>query len=378
MTSQPSRPRVLFVDDEPSVVAALARSVRGLVEAETTTDPFAAGPILAAAAPERPFAVLVSDMRMPGMDGAAVLQQARTASPDTTRILLTGHADLDHAIAAINDGHAFRFLTKPCPPEVLRGALAAGIEQHRLLTGQRVLLEHTLRGAVEALVEALALARPAAFARAGRLRRLVAAVALELELPERWPLEVAAQLGELAVVTLPEEALEALTRGSYTDPRIAAMLQALPGLTDEVLGRIPRLEPVRDILRGQDPVDVAEGAAGAERGRPGEILQAVREFDALVVRDYPPSEAVTLLRRRSHHPEEVLDALAAVAGQAGPVGRPVAVQDLHAGMVLAEDLHDRTGAVLASRGQELTATLLTLIRNHDVMPGLRGVPAVAS
>jgi FixJ family two-component response regulator len=370
---------VLFVDDEPAVVEALARTVRGLVDAQTATNPFAAGTMLEAAAGSRPFTVLVTDMRMPGMDGASLLKLSRSVSPDTTRVLLTGHADLEHAIAAINDGHAFRFLTKPCPPEVMRSALADGIEQYRLLTGQRVLLEHTLRGAVEALVEALAMARPAAFARAGRLRRLVAAVAAELDLPERWPVEVAAQLGELAVVTLPEEALAALTRGSYTDPRIAAMLQALPGLTDEVLGRIPRLEPVRDILRGQDPVDVAEGMAGMTRQRPGEVLQAVREFDALVARDYRPEDAVGLLRRRSHHPVEVLDALAAaVAGRAGSVGRPVPVPDLRTGMVLAEDLHDRTGVVLAVRGQELSAGLLSLIRNHDVMPGLRAVPAVLS
>jgi CheY-like chemotaxis protein len=321
--------------------------------------------------------VLVSDMRMPGMDGAALLKRARTASPDTTRVLLTGHSDLEHAVAAINDGHAFRFLSKPCPPDILRGALTDGIEQHLLLTGQRVLLEHTLRGAVEALVEALALARPAAFSRAGRLRRLVAAVAATLELPERWPLEVAAQLGELAVVTLPEEALAALTRGSYTDPRIAAMLEALPGLTDEVLGRIPRLEPVRDILRSQDPVDVAEGMAGTSRQRPGEVLQAVREFDALVARNYRPHDAVGLLRGRSHHPAEVLDALAAaVADRDGRSGRPVPVPDLRQGMVLADDLHDRSGAVLASRGQELSATLLTLIRNHEVMPGLAATPTI--
>jgi FixJ family two-component response regulator len=375
MTSQQTRPRVLFVDDEPAVVEALARSVRGLVDAETATNPFAAGTALEAAAGRSPFAVLVTDLRMPGMDGAALLKLARSVSPDATRMLLTGHADLDHAIAAINDGHAFRFLTKPCPPEVIRSALSDGVEQHRLLTAQRVLLEQTLRGAVEALGEALAMARPAAFARAGRLRRLVAAVAAELNLPERWPVEVAAQLGELAVVTLPEEALDALIRGNWTDPRIAAMLQALPGLTDEVLGRIPRLEPVREILRSQDPVDVAE--AGTARQRPGEVLQAVREFDALVARDYRPRDAIGLLRRRLHHPVAVLDALdAVVADRDGAPGHAVAVADLREGMVLAEDLHDRSGAVLASRGQQLSAGLVTLIRNHAVLPGLRDLPAV--
>jgi len=78
-----------------------------------------------------PFAVVVSDMRMPGMNGAEFLAKAREKAPDTVRMLLTGHADLDTAIEAVNQGNIFRFLTKPCEKEVLVKAIQSGVAQYR-------------------------------------------------------------------------------------------------------------------------------------------------------------------------------------------------------------------------------------------------------
>ena len=115
----------------------------------------------------------MSDMRMPVMDGAAVLAQARSARPDTVRILLTGQADLEDAVAAVNNGNIFRFLLKPCPRPVLVQALSDAVEQHRMITAERELLERTLRGSVAALFDVLSLANPLAFARAVRIQQIV-------------------------------------------------------------------------------------------------------------------------------------------------------------------------------------------------------------
>jgi hypothetical protein len=220
------------------------------------------------------------------------------------------------------------------------------------------------------------MARPDAFARASRLRRLARSVAERLDLPDTWQLEVAAQLGEIGVVTLPEAALTALTRGSYTDPRIASMLELLPTLADEVMRKIPRLEAVRDLLRVQNPVDTADGGRQRVRSTQASVLQAVREFDALTSRDYPPSTAVAMLRRRLHHPEPVLEALAVVAADEPSEPHPVPVEDLRPGMVLAEDLRATDGTVVAHRGQLLTGALLTLVRNHEELLGLAAPPLI--
>src|SRR5262249_60092556 len=137
---------------------------------------------------EEPFAVVVSDMRMPGMDGAAFLTRVREIAPDATRVLLTGQADLDAAIAAVNRANIFRFLTKPCPPDVLASALTDAVNLHRLVTSERVLLQETLLGSVKMLTDVLALANPAAFGRATRAKQHARRTAAQLDLADRWQL----------------------------------------------------------------------------------------------------------------------------------------------------------------------------------------------
>jgi signal transduction histidine kinase len=150
-----SRPRVLFVDDEPHVVSALADSLRQSYEVTTATSGSEGLRVLV---DQGPFAVLVSDFCMPGMNGAEFLAQVRYAAPDTVRMLLTGHATVDGAIAAVNEGNVFRFLTKPCPPAVLVRALEDAIEQSRLVTADRLLLEHKLESMSGHLIRAERLA----------------------------------------------------------------------------------------------------------------------------------------------------------------------------------------------------------------------------
>jgi len=80
---------------------------------------------------QAPYAVVVSDLRMPGMDGVTLLYLIRQAAPDTVRVLLTGKADVESASSAVNQGNIFRFLLKPCPSGVLLRALEAAVEQYR-------------------------------------------------------------------------------------------------------------------------------------------------------------------------------------------------------------------------------------------------------
>jgi response regulator RpfG family c-di-GMP phosphodiesterase len=371
-------PRVLFVDDEENVLHGLSRLVHGLVDAELITSPLVAAELLETAENDGSggYAAIVSDMRMPVMDGAALLKHARTVSPDTTRLLLTGYADLHSAISAVNEGNIFRFLTKPCSAAHLRGALGAAVEQHQLLVDRRELLDQTLRGAVEALVETLAMAEPVAFARAARLRRLARAVTTALRLPDPWQVEVAAQLGEIGVVTLPESALHALANGGCTDPTISAMLDRLPQLADDVLRRIPRLEAVRDIVREQEPVDLPQGSR-ANASRPARILQAVREYDAMVARGMDEAEAIALLRQRPRHDKDILDKLQAIASVPDAAAvREVDPSSLWVGAVMAADLHSSNGLLLVARGQPLTHQLLARLRNYADLSGLSGRPVI--
>jgi len=127
MSSHP-RTRILCVDDEAEVLAGLVRHLGRRYEILTATSGAAA---LEQLKQGLEVVVIISDMRMPGLTGAEFLSQSRAFVPDAQRILLTGQTDLASAIAAINEGEIFRFLSKPCPPATLVSAIEAAVERHR-------------------------------------------------------------------------------------------------------------------------------------------------------------------------------------------------------------------------------------------------------
>jgi len=130
------RPRILFVDDEPNILAALQRVVPDDYEVSVAGD---AKEALKLVLSHGPFHVVVADLQMPGMDGVALLYCLKEAAPETVRVLLTGHADVDAAVAAVNQGNVFRFLTKPCPKGILLRALEACVDEYRRVTAERSL-----------------------------------------------------------------------------------------------------------------------------------------------------------------------------------------------------------------------------------------------
>ncbi|MGO8757588.1 MAG: response regulator [Terracidiphilus sp.] len=130
--------KILFVDDEASVLDGYRRVLR--LEFSLTTA-LSGEQGLATIKATGPYAVVVSDMRMPGMNGAEFLAQVRQRAPDSVRILLTGHADLDSAIDAVNKGNIFRFLTKPCEKQVLVDAIHSALEKFRERTAQKDLVK---------------------------------------------------------------------------------------------------------------------------------------------------------------------------------------------------------------------------------------------
>ena len=154
-TAPRPRPAVLCVDDEPQILAAIEATLRRHFSVTTATS---GADGLRRLADGGPFAVVVSDFAMPDMNGAEFLARVREVAPDAVRLLLTGQATVEGAIAAVNEGNVFRFLTKPCPPPVLLRALEDAVEQTRLVTADRALLEQKLESMSAHLVRAERLA----------------------------------------------------------------------------------------------------------------------------------------------------------------------------------------------------------------------------
>ena len=110
-------------------------------------------------------------MRMPEMDGARFLARVNEIAPQTVRMVLSGQADLESTIAAVNEGRVFRFLLKPCNSETLFGVIKNGIDQYRLINAEKHLLENTLNATVKVLFDVLGLINPAAQRRAAQIQR---------------------------------------------------------------------------------------------------------------------------------------------------------------------------------------------------------------
>ncbi len=351
--------RVLCVDDEPRVLEGLAIHLRRRYSVVTATSASEGLAILR----REPIAVLISDMRMPNMDGVSLLSHARSVAPDTVQMLLTGYADVEAAMAAVNEGRLFRFLTKPCSPDALLAAVASAVEQYRLVTAERVLLEQTLRGSVQTLADVLAIVHPAAFGRAMRIKRHVSELAEKLQLRERWPVEVAAMMADIGTVMLSPETVERIYFGLALSPEEQVNADRVPAATERLLGNIPRLEPVRAILtRRWRPFREADRSDALSRA--SQLLRVATDFDSLEARGHSSAVSLDIMRGRAdQYDPEVLHAVAELRSAAvGTAIRELKLKALTLGMVFAEDVTLQGGALLVARGHELTEELLERMR----------------
>ena len=363
-----ARCRVVCVDDEPQVLSGLSLHLRRRYEVETATSGAAALELLAR---QPQAAVVISDMRMPGMNGAELLAKASLTHPHTTRILLTGHAEVDSAIAAVNHGHVFRFLVKPCPPPELLSAVEAGVELHRATVTEQTLLEQTLHGSIKMLTEVMSITNPVSFGRAQRVKQHVTALCEKLELAERWQVEVAAMLSQLSTFTLPPETLEKVYYGAALTPEEQTMLDRAPDVTEQLLSHVPRLEAVREILatytkpfKKLDKVDHTHEQARVQRWT--QVLRIAVDFDTLEAQGLSSGVALTTLKGRADQYDPlVLAALLGLHGQRkeGDKIRDISVAALRSGMVLAADVKLSTGTLFVARGYEITPAFLERIRN---------------
>lgn len=367
----PERHRVLCVDDEPNLLAGLGRHLGRTYDLTCASNGHEA---LGCIHPERPFAVVIADRQMPGMDGTVLLARMREVAPHTVRIMLTGNADLTAAISVVNEGQIFRFLTKPCPPMALLQAVKDAVEQHRLLEAERVLQEETLRGCISTLTEVLSLANPVAFGRASRLRTAVREVALGLGLDQAWEIEVAAMLSQIGFITLPPEVMDKFARGDDLTETEQGMVERIPGLNAKLLAPIPRLERIRQMLLLQDPrVRARATEAGHDASAGAGLLHAVQEWDLLVTRGLTSTQAAEALRNPAlQHDPDVVRELGRWTGAAEneeEVGT-YTLRTLPAHGVLAEDIRTTDGVLIIGRGHELTSSLVLRLRNFALTRGV--------
>jgi response regulator RpfG family c-di-GMP phosphodiesterase len=370
---------ILFVDDEPAVLEGI--EVMLYQQRHTWEMRFAAsGQEGLGLVRQEPFDVVVADMRMPKMDGIEFLGQAKAIDPDAVRMMLTGNTDLGTAIAAVNDGNVFRFLTKPCAPEALTKAIAAGIDQHRLITAERDLLTKTLSGSTRLLVELLSMADPVGFGHSLWLRESVRAVTDSLRIPDAWEVVVAAMLSQIGFITLPQELVSKARQNSRLSPEESRMVSRVPEIGSRLLANIPRLESVARIVLYQskhfdgtafpeDPVkgrDIPLGArvimilsdlAGISswEGSRFKILRHVKERTGWYDPDLLGQVFPLFMPPNAREVESV----------------PVAVSQLRLGQRLCANVERRDGQIIVAAGCRVSPSFLEKIQNFAYLTGVK-------
>jgi response regulator RpfG family c-di-GMP phosphodiesterase len=367
-----SLPRVLCVDDEPLVVEWLDLHLCKDYEVHTALS----GPdALRQLSELGGTAVVISDMRMPDMDGAVLLQHVMRGFPDTTRILLTGDPGRDAAVSAVNHAQIFRFLTKPCPPDQLRVAVEAAVIQHRLVNAEHSILQETLIGCIKTLVDVLAITNPIAFGRASRVKQLAMEVAEQAGCRRFWQLEAAALLSQLGYISLPPELAEKVYYGKPITPEERTLVAGAPRLVTSLLENIPRLEPVVQIVNALNSTDEALLRLGdGSIGLGSRILDLVLYYDTLITQGHTISVAMQTLRgRSSRFGESLIEIFAAhVGGASSRVTREMPLRTVKPGMIIMQDVRTPWGMLLVPRGFEATQLFLERIRNFG--PDLMNEP----
>ena len=358
---------ILYVDDDPNILAAFRRQFRKTYTVETATGAEAG---LAALASKGPFAVVVSDLRMPGMNGIQFLAAVRAQAPETVRVMLTDMAD---AIAAVNQGAIFRFLLKPSSAIILGKVIEAALEQHRLIVAERQLTQQTLVGCVEVLAEVLSIVEPVAFSRTSRVLRYVRQLTGILKVTESWQVEAAAMLSQIGWITIPTDIANKVATNQLLSPDESKRFREHPAAAARIIERIPRLQTVAKIIEAQIAPAQTTGPAPVPDAPPdpvhlcAAILHAAIGFDDRRRRGLSQDAALAEMRLPGgfYHPD-VISAMAQIEEvELAEWPRIVRVKDLTPGMILEQDICVQNGMCLIGKGQQITVTLLQRLRGFS-------------
>jgi len=295
--------KVLFVDDDLNLLASMERQLSGQFHIETALSGESGLRLLNS---QGPFAVVVTDMHVPDMNGLRFLSRVRERSPDSVGIILTGYADPQMALNAVNEGGVFRFLTKPCPPEILARSISAGLRQYQLITTEKELLRKTLFGGVKILIELLRLINPTILRYTSRITHYAKMIATRLEFPNTWQIGLAAMLSQIGCLALSPSIVDKITAGQGLYLLEQQMYSSHPSIGAEFVANIPRLEPVAFMIEQQQklfknytPLEEMTQKSMIDLG--AQILKVSIALDQMLVRGYKYEQA---LARLSDRPDE--------------------------------------------------------------------------
>ncbi len=372
--------KILVVDDDPKVLQATTDLLSPFVSVLTAEGPMAA---LAMLEEDAAFAVIVSAYHMPGMNGVQFLKAAEEYAPSSARIMLTADQAPDTIKHALNDGHIFMFLSKPCPANEVLTAVRAGVGHHKRLIKDRILLEKTLAGSVKMLIDMLSLFHPEAFRKSAMVREQALKLAHVLRLERTWELEMSVMLSPLGEALLPKDILARYRAARSLTQDQRALLAEAPEQTRNLLKNIPRLSRIAEILylsgKGYDGSGFPENdVKGKDLPLISRILRILTDLWYASPETGPDAAAFEALwMNKAHYDVALLQAAqdCLLEGEAGELGGRILschLRALQPGDVLIDDiLTEGTQELVLSRGHQLSATTITRLLHYERLSGLR-------
>lgn len=372
--------KALFVDDEIEILSAFKRQLRGRFAIDTATSGLAGLELLTQTAN---YAVIVSDMHMPGMNGIEFLKQAHKKAPESVCLMLTGDRDQDLAVKAINEGHIFRFLNKPCSIDDLTSMLDACVNQHKLITAEKELLQHTLSGSVKVLTDILSMTDPVSFGQGLGLRTLIRQLAAPLNIKNPWDIELAAMLLGIGAVVIPDTVLAKHRQGLPLTPAEEQAVLSIPEKGKDLLSNIPRLEQVAKIVYYQNKNFDGSGfppdkLAGEKIPLGARFLRILCDLRNLESSGLSRLEALAKLGERPGvYDGTLLNLLRDIEQKSAPASKAerksftIKIDQLCAGQVILAPVETKDGLLLLSPGSVLSPMAIDRLKNYHRFVGIK-------
>jgi len=416
------RPVILCVDDEPSILSALRRLFRAHGFQVLAAESGQAGLDLL---DTEAIDLVISDMRMPHMDGVVFLEHVRQRKPDILRLLLTGYADIASITGAINRGEIYRYIAKPWDDNDIILTVQDALDRSALVKEKKrlealVLAQNEELKTINASLEVKVQARTADLKQAndklkanfltsikmftalielrdqrlaGHTRRVAdtarrLAHAMAMDNKQVQEVFVAGLLHAIGMVGFDDELLH--TPVARMTPRQLEQYRKHPQRAEELLMPLAELKSTVEIIGAQlerfDGTGYPAGTAGKHIGLGARILAIASDYDSLQIgllepRKLSSQEAQDLIRQRRGHyyDPHVVDAFLDIYRDLDPTEpiaplattRNVASKELAAGMVLAQDLTSPTGLLLLTAGYVLDDAVIHKIASFERSIGAR-------
>jgi len=342
-----------------------------------------------------PGDLLFLDYRLGAKTGIEAFREIQESGYNSPVILLTGNGDEQTAVEAMKSGIADYLSKATLAPTILHHAITNVLDKHQLrqaiqeqqqrieaadrerlfrIHREKEVLEHTLIGSLEAMIQALTIMNPEVFSRSIRISRYVTAIAKQMKLPEIWQVEVAALLSQIGCTTFPPEILYNLAKGKELGHKEAQLYEQYPSIGADMIRKIPRMERVADIIEYQEHGLNDPAFQGTPDAIPLEsrILKVAIDMDTLESTGHSKQQAMDILRIHvKKYDPAVLNHLRVITKNTVLKTKEVSMANLSPPMVLAEDIRAKSGAMVLPKGQPVTGTMLTRLHNFSLFQPIR-------